>query len=573
MSYDDKPWLKSYDEGIAPEVLIPDISLADRFDEVLEFFPQRPAVHFFGLTVTYEILMGHANRFAWMLIETGSKPGDVVAINLPNLPQYLIAQIGALKAGCSTSGLSPLLTPNEMAFQLNDCKARVLVTLDAVFEHRLLGIIDNLPHLKLVIATGILEFLPKSKQFLAKVFKKVPTGKLSPVPGKNIIRFTEMLARYPDDPPVVKIDPEYNCLVQYTGGTTGLPKGTLLTHRNMIANMLQVYEWIEPEMGKEIGLSGFAFFHLAGLMLGLLAVTAGGAQVLIPDPRDTKHIIREMNRCRPTILINVPSLYMMLLDEPGFRKLDFSDLKFCISGAAPFPADIIRKLEEVIGRNKVIEVYGMTETSPIVTMNPRKGEKRVGTVGLPVQSTKVKLVDIETGLTEVPVGEEGELIVQGPQVMKGYLNRPEENNFAVRENDSGRWLHTGDVARMDEDGYFTIVDRTKDMVIVGGFKVFSREVEEKLHEHPAIDLCAVIGVPNPERPGSELVKLFVKISNAHQARKEEDIKADIFAFARENLSPYKVPKIIRFMEEMPLTVVGKVDKKALRRERQKGGIK
>jgi long-chain acyl-CoA synthetase len=209
MSYDDKPWLKSYDEGVASEVRIPDISLADRFDEVLELFPLRPAIHFFGMTFTYEILMSHANRFAWMLIETGCKPGDVVAINLPNLPQYLIAQVGALKAGCATSGLSPLLTPNEMAYQLNDCKAKALVTLDAIFEHRLMGISDNLPHLKLIIATGILEFLPKIKQVLAKAFKKVPTGKLSLLPGKKIISFMDILSRYPDDPPRVKIDPEY----------------------------------------------------------------------------------------------------------------------------------------------------------------------------------------------------------------------------------------------------------------------------------------------------------------------------------------------------------------------------
>ena len=565
MSYDDKPWLKSYDEGITPEVRIPDISLVDRFDEVQEVFPQRPAIHFFGLTVTYEILMSHANRFAWMLIENGCEPADVVAINLPNVPQYLIAQAGALKAGCPTSGLSPLLTVNEMAYQLNDCKAKALVTLDAIFEHRLLGIIADLPHLELVVVTGIVDFLPKTKQFLAKVFKKIPTGRLSLLPGKKTLRFMDILAHYPDDPPNVKSDPGSNCLVQYTGGTTGLPKGTLLTHRNLIANVTQVYEWIVPEMGKEVGLSGFAFFHLAGLMLGLLAMAAGGAQVLIPDPRDTRHIIKELARYRPTILINVPSLYMMLLNEPGFKKLDFSNLKFCISGAAPFPTDVIREMEKVIGPNKVIEVYGMTETSPIITMNPRKGTKKIGTVGLPVQSTRVKLVDMDTGMTEVPVGEDGELIVQGPQVMKGYLNRPDETAFAMRELDGERWLYTGDVARMDEDGYFTVVDRTKDMVIVGGFKVFSREVEEKLHEHPAIDLCAVVGMPNPERPGSELVKLFVKISGAYQGRKEEEIKEDILEFARENLSPYKVPKIIRFMEKMPLTVVGKVDKNALRK--------
>ena len=255
-----------------------------------------------------------------------------------------------------------------------------------------------------------------------------------------------------------------------------------------------------------------------------------------------------------------------LLEEPGFRKLDFSGLKFCISGAAPFPVDRIRELEGVIGIGKVIEVYGMTETSPIVTMNPIKGKKKVGTVGLPVQKTKVKLVDLETGTREVPVGEEGEIIVRGPQVMKGYLNEPGETQLTIRDLEGEDWLYTGDVARMDEDGYFTIVDRTKDMLIVGGFKVFSREVEENLHDHPAIEFCAIIGVPNPERPGSELVKLVVQLNPAYQAKSPEDVKEEIRSFAKKNMSPYKVPKIIEFMENLPLTPLGKVDKKALRQE-------
>jgi long-chain acyl-CoA synthetase len=566
MSYDDKPWVRSYDEGVNPEVEIPDISLVDRFDEVLELFAERPAIHFFGRTLTYQTLMGHANRFSRALIENGCRPGDVVGINLPNIPQYLIAQIGALKAGCAASGLSPLLTPAEMAYQLNDCKARVLVTLDAIFQHRLLGIFEELPHLKLVVATGIPDFLPKIKQLLAKILKKVPTGRVTQVPEKGVARFMDILFRYSDKPPGVKVTPGDNCLVQYTGGTTGIPKGTELTHANLIANMSQVNEWTRPEMGKEIGLSGFPFFHLAGLMLGMLALAAGGAQVLIPDPRNTRHIVKEMARYKPTMLINVPSLYLMLLEEPGFRNLDFSDLKFCISGAAPFPVDSIRELEGVIGTGKVIEVYGMTETSPIITMNPIKGKKKVGTVGLPVQSTRVKLVDLDTGTREVPVGEGGEIIVRGPQVMKGYLNKPEETQVAIRELEGEPWLYTGDVARMDRDGYFTIVDRSKDMLIVGGFKVFSREVEEKLHDHPAIELCAIIGVPNPERPGSELVKLVVQLNPAYQGKSRGDIKEEIRLFAKENMSPYKVPKIIEFMEKLPLTPVGKVDKKALRQE-------
>ena len=563
MSYDDKPWLRSYDEGVSPEVKIPDISLVDRFDEMLKRFPERPAVHFFGRTLTYQTLMGYANRFARALMENGCGPGDVVGINLPNIPQYLVAQVGASKAGCAASGISPLSTPSEMLYQLNDCNCKALVTLDAIFEHRLLSIADQLPHLKVVVVTGILDFLPKIKQILARILKKVPFGKVSPLPGKQVIRFMDTLSLYPDQPPDVEVIPEDDCLVQYTGGTTGTPKGTVLTHRNLIANLAQINEWIKLEEGKEVGLSGFPFFHLAGLMLGLVGLTAGCAQVLIPDPRDTKHITKEMARYRPTSLINVPSLYMMLLEEPGFRKLDFSNLRFCISGAAPFPADGIKELERVIGANKLIEVYGMTETSPIITMNPRRGKKKIGTVGLPVQSTRVKLVDLETGTREVPAGEEGEIIVQGPQVMKGYLNKAEETEHVLKGLQGERWLYTGEVARMDEQGYFTIVDRCKDMLNVGGFKVFSCEVEGKLHDHPAIEVCAIIGIPNPKRPGSELVKLVVQLERAYKDRNKQDIKEDILSFAREHLSPYKIPKVIEFMDKLPLTPVGKVDKKAL----------
>jgi acyl-CoA synthetase (AMP-forming)/AMP-acid ligase II len=226
----------------------------------------------------------------------------------------------------------------------------------------------------------------------------------------------------------------------------------------------------------------------------------------------------------------------------------------------------IRELEGVIGANKVIEVYGMTETSPIVTMNPRHGKKKIGTVGLPIQGTRVKLVDLETGTLDVPFGDEGELIVQGPQVMQGYLNKPEETELALRELDGERWLYTGDIARMDEEGYFSIVDRSKDMLNVGGFKVFSREVEERLIDHPAIGLCAIVGVPNPKRPGSEIVKLVVQVDRAYRERAEEGVIDEILAFAKENLSSYKVPKIIEFMEELPLTPIGKVDKKALRKK-------
>jgi len=399
---------------------------------------------------------------------------------------------------------------------------------------------------------------------LGRFLGKAPRGRVGRVAGKTVLRLSEVLRHYPDRDPEPIVNAVTPCLVQYTGGTTGVPKGAVLTHRNLMANIAQIDEWCKTGKGEDVLLSGFPFFHLAGLMLATMTLCVGGAQVLIPDPRNTDHIIKEMARYRPTILVNVPALYQLLLENPAFGRLDFSELKFCISGAAPFPLAGIRALEAVVGEGKLIEVYGMTETSPLVTMNPRRGRKKQGTVGLPLPNTRVRLMDLHAGNRPVPAGEEGELVVQGPQVMKGYMNRPEETGNVLRQIHGETWLYTGDVARMDPQGYFTIVDRTKDMLNVGGFKVFSREVEETLSRHPVIRHCAVIGVPNSDRLGSDRVKLVVQPSDESKEREEGDLEKEILAFARENLSPYKVPKIIQFMDDIPLTPVGKVDKKALR---------
>ncbi len=565
MQYDDRFWVKSYDPSISPDVEIPNRSVTDRFDEIVAKFPHSAALHFIGLELTYEELMAHVNRFTQAVICNGCASGDVVAIGLPNIPQYIIALFGALKAGCVASGVSPLLTAPELAFQLKDSGAKVLVTLDAIFEHRLAGVADELPDLKLVITTGVLDFLPIYKRVIGRFIKKVPHGKVQPLREKKLTRFMDILRSYSAHPSNVKVQPDDHCLLQYTGGTTGVPKGTILTHRNIVANLVQVEAWIKPRHGSEVILSGFPFFHLAGLILGLAAIWVGGDQILIPNPRDTKHIVKEISKHKPTILVNVPSLYMMLLDTPGFRILDFPRLSFALSGAAPIPEEAVRELETVIGEGKLLEVYGMTESSPILTMNPHLGKKKVGTVGLPVPGTWVRLMDLETGREQVPVGTEGEIVASGPQIMKCYLKRPDETAVALREHDGRIWLHTGDVGRMDEDGFITIVDRAKDMLSVGGFKVFSRELEEKLYQLPAIEFCAIIGIPNPKRPGSEVVKLVLQPSQAFKERDKDELKADILAFARENFAPYKVPKIIDIIDSMPMTPVGKVDKKALRR--------
>ena len=340
----------------------------------------------------------------------------------------------------------------------------------------------------------------------------------------------------------------------------------MLSHRNVVSDLLIVQRWLGWEVGKGRALSGFPFFHIAGMFFNENCIYLGWTQILIPNPRNTDHICKELARHRPTALVNVPSLYQMLIANPKFRELDHSNLERCLSAAAPFPEDSQRELEDIIGQGKLLEVYGMTETSPLTTMNPSKGKKKLGSIGLPLINTDIKLVDPGSGEV-VAVGEAGEICVKGPQIMIGYYNKPEETQLVF---DQDGYLHTGDVAIQDERGFLTIVDRTKDTVIVGGFKVFSQRVEEVMTEHPAVDMIALIGVPNPERPGSELVKALVTIKSDYQFDGDEDaLKADILTMARDKLAPYEVPKLMEIRKDLPLTSVGKVDKTILRKEIRK----
>jgi long-chain acyl-CoA synthetase len=361
----------------------------------------------------------------------------------------------------------------------------------------------------------------------------------------------------------VALTPDDLAYIQYTGGTTGSPKGAMLTHRNAVSDLLIVQKWLGWEVGKGVALSGFPFFHLAGLFFNENCVYLGWTQVLIPNPRDTEHICKELAKYRPTAIVNVPSLFQTLIANPMFKELDHSNVETCVSAAAPFPEESQRELESIVGKGKLLEVYGMTETSPLTAMNPFKGKKKLGSIGLPLINTDIVLIDTDTGKV-VEVGQPGEICVKGPQVMVGYHEKPEETDHVFDENG---YLHTGDVAIQDEEGYLRIVDRTKDMIIVSGFKVFSKKVEEALCEHPAIEMVALIGIPNPDRPGSELVKALVTVVPGYDFGGDEDaLKADIQKVAKEKLSPYEVPKIIDIREELPLTAVGKIDKKVLRKE-------
>jgi len=565
--YAQRFWKKNWDEGL--EDLKPEefeTTYVEMIRDSFERLPDKTALAYMGVEITFGELDQYANRFAGMLSQNGFEKGDVVGINLPNIPEYLIAVIGALRAGCIVSGVSPLLSAEQIKYQLNDLgstgKRIALVTLDAIFAGHIVKIAADIPRLKLVAATSVAGFLPRIKQLLGKLLKKIPTGKIQSLPGKTVLDFhKDVLPKYAPEAISMDLAPDDIGWIQYTGGTTGAPKGAMLSHRNVAHNILSINRWLGWEWGKGFLLSAFPMFHIAGLTVAEGALFFGWPQILIPNPRDTAHICREMQKYRPTNLANVPSLYQMLMADPAFRQLDHSGLGICISAAAPFPEQSQRELEAIIGQGKLLELYGMTETSPVATMNPAKGRKKLGTVGMPILNVDCKLVDPASG-QEVPLGEAGEICIKGPLVMQGYLNKPEETRNAI--DDEG-YMHTGDVGIMDEQGYIRVVDRTKDMINVGGFKVFSSKVEDVMSQHTAIELMALVGVDNPQRPGSEIVKAYIQLdAGFHFDGGGENLKEDIIRFAKEKCAPYEVPKIIEFVDEIPLTAVGKIDKKVLR---------
>ncbi|NVM35122.1 MAG: AMP-binding protein [Candidatus Lokiarchaeota archaeon] len=565
--YESRFWRKNWDHHLSDldskefETTYPKM-----IREIFDKYPDNMALAYQGLEISFGELDKYSNQFANMLIENGFNTGDVVGINLPNTPEYVYSVIGTLKAGCIVSGVSPLMSDVQIHYQLDDLgkggKKVALVSLDAIFQHRLTKIADKLPQLKIVVATSVIGSFSKEDQAKIKAVREIPSGKVTPLEGKTVYNYQDdVLKNYSADLPKVDMTPDDIGWIQYTGGTTGPPKGAMLSHRNCVSNIKGIITWLQWEEGKGILLSGFPMFHVAGLTVCEGVVAYGMGQILIANPRDALHICNEMKKYNPTVLVNVPSLYQILINFRKFKRLDHSNLTYCISAAAPFPKESQEVLESIVGEGKLLELYGMTELSPVATMNPSLGMKKLGTVGLPFLNVDLKIVDPETNEV-VPLGEPGEICVNGPLVMQGYYNKPEETAKAI---DKDGYMHTGDVGIMDEDGYIRIVDRTKDMIIVGGYKVFSAKVEDTLARHPAIGMVALIGIPNPERPGSEIVKTFIQINPDFEFDGNKDaLKEDIIKFSKENLAPYEVPKLIEFSDDLPLTVIGKIDKKILR---------
>jgi long-chain acyl-CoA synthetase len=559
--YAQKPWLKHYDPQVPEFLKYPQKTYMEVVRETTAYIPARTAVYYMGRGLTFHELDIFSNQLAHFLIDSGLKPEDTVGVNLPNIPAYYISILAVQKAGCVLTGFSPLLPPKELEYQLKDSGAKLLVTLDALLAK--VAAVVGRTEVKTLAAASIADFLSPLKRALGRLLKKIPGGKIRPISGVKVVRFSDVLKRMPSDRIEEKLEPSAACLMQYTGGTTGPPKGAVLTHRNIVCQLHQVSTWLDIRAGEESTLiSAFPLFHQAGLFLGHTGFSVGASQVAVPNPRDLNFQISALKTYKPKGVVNVPTIYLELLKKPAFRALDFSGVEWFISGAAPFPPEYIREFEEVVGKDKLVEVLGMTETSPVHMSLPRYGKKKPGSVGIPFPDTEVKLIDPETGLI-APVGELGELIVKGPQVFTiGYHNKPEETANTLKDG----WIYTGDVCRMDADGYFYVVDRVKDMVIVSGYKVFTRAVDDVLMEHPDVDVAATIGLPDPNRPGSEIVATAVVLKP--WIEKSDAAKEEITRYMRGKVAPYKVPKRIEFMDELPLSPVGKVLKRELRQMMQ-----
>lgn len=558
-----RPWQKFYPGRIRPSIDYPKKPLYSILTESASKYSNDTALDFQGKKLTFGQLNRLANQFANGLLLLGIKKGSKVAIVLPNLPQFVICFYGALKAGAIVVPCNPLYRQRELEFQLKDAGVEAIVILNNVYSSNdffaeFEKARPQLPQMKHVFVTSLTDFLPSIKKQLAGPIRKIKTvGKPDTV---NLVKFLSQQSE--GEPPEIAVNPlEDIAVLQYTGGTTGLSKGAMLTHHNLLSNTLMLMDWTNAGRGERV-LAVTPFFHIYGLTVGMnSAINVGEEMVLLPSFH-AKEVLETIHNNKISVFPGVATMYIAILNSPDLPKFSIRTIKTCVSGAAPLPVEVQKKFNEITGGN-LVEGYGLTEASPVTHCNPL-GEKAVvksGSIGVPLPDTEAKIVDIETGLNDLPLGMEGELAVRGPQVMKGYWNRPEETAAVFRDG----WLLTGDIAKMDADGYFYIVDRKKDLIDASGFKVWPREVEEVLFTHPEVKEAAVVGVKDQYR--GETVKAFVVLKD-----KTKNVTAETLqSFCRSLMAPYKVPRIIEFRDELPKTLVGKVLRRKLREEAASNG--
>ncbi|MFW2109799.1 long-chain-fatty-acid--CoA ligase LcfA [Bacillus spizizenii] len=555
-----KPWLAEYPDDIPHELPLPNKTLQSILTDSAARFPDKTAISFYGKKLTFHDILTDALKLAAFLQGNGLQKGDRVAVMLPNCPQAVISYYGVLFAGGIVVQTNPLYTEHELEYQLRDAEASVIITLDLLFpkaiKMKTLSIVDQ------ILITSVKDYLPFPKNILYPLTQKQKVH--IDFDRKDHIHMfassmkeekTELLT-------IPKIDPEHDIAVlQYTGGTTGAPKGVMLTHQNILANTEMCSAWMyDVKEGAEKVLGIVPFFHVYGLTAVMnYSIKLGFEMILLPkfDPIETLKII---DKQKPTLFPGAPTIYIGLLHHPELQHYDLSSIKSCLSGSAALPVEVKQKFEKVTG-GKLVEGYGLSEASPVTHANFIWGKNKPGSIGCPWPSTDAAIYSEETGKHAVPY-EHGEIIVKGPQVMKGYWNKPEETAAVLRDG----WLFTGDMGYMDEEGFFYIADRKKDIIIAGGYNIYPREVEEALYEHEAIQEIVVAGVPDSYR--GETVKAFVVLKRGAKVDAEE-----LDTFARSRLAPYKVPKAYEFRKELPKTAVGKILRRRLLEEAENHHVK
>ncbi len=545
----ERIWHKSYAPGVPPEITIQQITLGDALIRTAKKYPDHTGFIFMGRRITYRELDNLVNRFANALIDLGVKAGDKVGMILPNLPQLIIANHAVHRLGAVTAMNNPLYTEQELAYQLNDCDAKIIVTLDLLLPRALT--LKAQTGVETIITCHINDYLPFPKKQLYPFVKKAMYRKVAPQEGVH--EFMDLIGKYPATPvPDSSLWDDLGALI-YTGGTTGVSKGAMLTQANL-SSVVQIFRAWLPDMkdGEAHIVGTYPIFHSAGYIASQeLIVWSGWTSTIIPRPEPVI-LIETLKKFKPDFLPGVASIFVGLLANPEFRKMDLSFIKGFFTGAAPIAADTVQGLKKLTGKD-VYDNYGMTENVAFATATPWGGKPKSGSVGLPLPSTDLKIVDVETGERELKPGEAGEICIKGPQVMSGYYKNAGETAIALREG----WLYTGDIGVMDEEGYFRIVDRKKDVIVSGGYNIYPKDIDEVLFNHGKIIEACAIGIPDAYR--GETVKAFVVLREGELMTEDE-----VISYCREHLAAYKVPKFVEFISELPKSVVGKILRRELR---------
>lgn len=572
VTYAERPWTKSYDSNVPASLdPYPDITVHSFLEEAAQKAPDSvalvtsahlPVLGRQASTMTYAELDRLSGSLAAGLIDMGLKPGDRVAMVMPNIAAFIITYYAILKAGGVVAATNPTYPPDKMAFQINDCDAEIVITMSLFY--RMIKDIQPKTKVKKVIVTNVKEYLPPVARLLFTLAKEKKEGHRVETLASGDEWLQDVLTRYANKKASRSVKSSDLALFQYTGGTTGVSKAAMSTHRALVANTLQMRAWlfgkdIPANANNEVFLGAIPMFHAFGMVAVLnFAIGIGARIVLVPNARDIGDVLDNINTFHPTIFMGVPALYNAINNHPNVKagKVSLRSIRACVSGSAPLPPAVKQEFERLSG-GALREGFGMSEAPTASHCNPLLGENRTGSIGLPLPDMDCRIVSLDDGVTDLPVGDVGELIMTGPQLMVGYHGMPTETANVLREQDGKVWLYTGDIARMDDDGYFYIVDRKKDMALIGGFNVYPNAVEKVLTDHPAVLEAGVAAIPHPEKAGQEALKAWIVLRPGMTATEQE-----LIAHCESKLARYEVPTRFAFLNELPKTAVGKT----LRRE-------